>query len=86
MGILLTGKLDDGVEGLQEITYNGGISVVQSPDDAAESEMPLLAILNDHPSYILPLNDIPKLMCELAGFKAFSDQLSVAQKAFRQAF
>ena len=86
VGILLTGKLDDGVEGLQEITYNGGISVVQSPDDAAESEMPLLAILNDHPSYTLPLNDIPKLMCELAGYKAFSDQLLVAKKALRHAY
>ncbi|HBF08839.1 MAG TPA: hypothetical protein DHW71_08365 [Gammaproteobacteria bacterium] len=86
IGILLTGKLNDGVEGLREITYNGGITVAQSPDDAKEPEMPFFAILNDHPSYVLPLADIPKLMCELAGFKAFSDQLSVAQKAFCQAF
>lgn len=75
--ILLTGKLEDGVQGLIETSHQGGITVAQSPDDAYEPHMPLLALMKDHPSHVLPLADIPKLMCELARHKGFDNQMQV---------
>ena len=64
--ILLTGNLDDGVAGLRATSAHGGITIAQSPEDAYAPYLPLNAVLNDHPSHVLPLQDIPDLMCELA--------------------
>ncbi len=79
ISVLLTGKLDDGVEGLKETTFHGGITVAQSPDDAYEPYMPLNALLRDHPAYVLPLKDMPKLFCELANHQVFDDQKQIAK-------
>ena len=81
ISILLTGKLDDGIEGLRETSFQGGITVAQSPDDAYAPYLPLNAVLNDHPSHVLPLDDLPKLMCELAGLKHFDNQEAVLQES-----
>ncbi|WP_394220520.1 chemotaxis protein CheB [Alteromonas gracilis] len=77
ISILLTGKLDDGIEGMIETSIQGGITVAQSPDDAYEPHLPLMALMKDHPCYVLPLDDIPKLMCELTHFSHFHDQQAV---------
>ena len=81
IGILLSGNLDDGVEGLREITRKGGVTIAQSPEDAYDPVLPLNAILKDHPSYVLPLHDMPALFCELAGFQAFDNQAEILEKA-----
>lgn len=81
VSVLLTGGLDDGMEGLREMTYQGGITIAQSPDDAYNPNLPLNAILNDHPQYVLPLNDMPTLFCELAGYGCSRDQTLILQKA-----
>ncbi|VUD40981.1 Chemotaxis response regulator protein-glutamate methylesterase [Thalassocella blandensis] len=81
VSILLTGKLDDGVDGLIETTLHGGITVAQSPEDAYEPMMPLNALLKDHPHYVLPLHDIPALMCELAQIHHFPNQKNVIKDA-----
>ncbi|HWK65049.1 MAG TPA: chemotaxis protein CheB [Rhizobiaceae bacterium] len=44
IGVLLSGKLDDGASGLEAIKLCGGIALVQSPHDAQVSEMPLAAL------------------------------------------
>lgn len=81
VAVLLTGKLDDGVEGLQETSYQGGITIAQSPADAYEPHLPLNAVLRDHPSHVLPLNDIPSLLCELAGCHHFDNQKEVLRES-----
>nr|WKN38862.1 chemotaxis protein CheB [Tunicatimonas sp. TK19036] len=81
VSVLLSGGLDDGIEGLREITRQGGVTIAQSPDDAYNPVLPLNALLKDHPSYVLPLNDMPALFCELAGHNYFPDQSSIIQKA-----
>ncbi|MAR91499.1 MAG: hypothetical protein CML06_11560 [Pseudomonadales bacterium] len=81
ISVLLTGKLDDGVEGLRETTFQGGITIAQSPADAYDPHLPLNALLNDHPLYVLPLKDMPKLFCELAHHHMASDQRDVAGQA-----
>ena len=79
--ILLTGNLDDGVTGLRETSAQGCITVAQSPEDAYAPYLPLNAVLNDHPSHVLPLNDIPALMCELAQHPFSNDQKKVAEES-----
>jgi two-component system chemotaxis response regulator CheB len=46
IGVLLSGALDDGVSGLWEIKRRGGLTVVQSPDDARHPNMPRNAANN----------------------------------------
>ena len=81
VSVLLSGRLEDGVEGLRETTRQGGITVAQSPEDAYDPILPLNALLKDHPSYVLPLQDMPALFCELARYDRFANQNKVAQDA-----
>ena len=42
--MLLSGTLDDGVEGLRAIKAHGGLAVVQDPEDALFDAMPRAAL------------------------------------------
>lgn len=81
VSILLTGGLDDGIEGLKETTFQGGLTIAQSPSDAYDPVLPLNALLSDHPAYVLPLRDMPALLCELAGFTLCAEQQTIARRA-----
>jgi two-component system, chemotaxis family, protein-glutamate methylesterase/glutaminase len=59
-GVLLTGHLHDGMNGLFEIDRVGGCTIVQDPNDAEIPEIPLNAISRVQPNYILPLCEIPE--------------------------
>jgi two-component system, chemotaxis family, protein-glutamate methylesterase/glutaminase len=65
-GVVLTGLLDDGVAGLAEIKRRGGIAVVQDPATALFSSMPRSAIEHVDVDYIVPLQQIPGLLSDLA--------------------
>ena len=86
ISVLLTGSLDDGVDGLIETTREGGITIVQSPEDAYKPDMPLNALLNDHPVYVLPLKDMPALFSELVDLEFSDDQKDVLMKAAAVAY
>jgi two-component system, chemotaxis family, protein-glutamate methylesterase/glutaminase len=43
-GVLLSGTLDDGVAGLREIRENGGLAIVQDPEEALFGDMPYNAL------------------------------------------
>jgi two-component system chemotaxis response regulator CheB len=60
LAILLTGMLDDGVEGLQAVFKTGGTALVQDPEEAAYASMPRAAIARDHPDRVLKLEQIGK--------------------------
>lgn len=62
LGILLTGASQDGAAGLAAIGRAGGLTVVQSPDEAEQATMPLEAIRRRAPDLILPLDDIHSLL------------------------
>ena len=60
VGIVLSGGDGDGAAGLRAVTEHGGTSLVQSPDEAANSSMPRSAILADHPDAVLSVEEIAR--------------------------
>lgn len=65
IGVVLTGTLDDGTDGLRLIKQSDGAAVVQDPDDAAYSEMPQSAIDYAIPDHVVPVVDMGKVLCDL---------------------
>lgn len=66
VGVVLTGLLDDGTDGLIAIKAAGGTSMVQDPADAEWPSMPRNALKRDHVDHAAPLMDIPALLVRLA--------------------
>lgn len=62
LGIVLSGGNDDGAAGLQAVIRAGGIGVVQQPDTAQVSAMPLAAIRRGGVDYVLTLPEIAELL------------------------
>ncbi len=70
VGIVLTGGLDDGSAGLQEIKRRGGIAIVQDPQEAPTSDMPLHALHATNVDYCVRLGEMPDLLVNLARRRA----------------
>lgn len=66
VSVILSGALDDGTAGAIAVKQQGGISIVQQPEDALFPGMPTSAITNDKPDHILPIAEIPPLLMRLA--------------------
>ncbi|PYE50010.1 chemotaxis protein CheB [Deinococcus yavapaiensis] len=58
IGVLLSGMLDDGTSGLWTIKQLGGRAVVQHPEDAAYSDMPLNALREVNVDAMVPAASI----------------------------
>ena len=63
--ILLTGANQDGAQGLDTVKQQGGLTIVQDPDEALVSTMPQAALDRFQPDCILPLHGIARLLVEL---------------------
>lgn len=59
IGVLLTGHLNDGMNGIYEIQARGGTTIVQDPADAEVPDIPSNALRRLTPDYVLPLSKIP---------------------------
>jgi two-component system, chemotaxis family, protein-glutamate methylesterase/glutaminase len=66
VGVILSGALDDGTRGLQSVKRQGGLAVVQAPDDALVPSMPQSALESVEVDYCLPLAEIAPLLIRLA--------------------
>jgi two-component system chemotaxis response regulator CheB len=66
IGVILTGKLDDGTAGLQAIKSLGGVAVVQDPDDARAPDMPRSALEHCDVDHCIALADMAPLLRRLA--------------------
>jgi two-component system chemotaxis response regulator CheB len=64
-GVLLTGANMDGAEGMAAIKSQGGLTIVQQPQDADVATMPEAAIARCTPDHILPLKDIQQMLLRL---------------------
>jgi two-component system chemotaxis response regulator CheB len=67
IGIVLSGRLNDGTSGLFEIKRAGGIAMVQTPHEAEAPDMPQSALENVAVDYCLPVAEMPRLLVRLAG-------------------
>ena len=65
IGVILTGALDDGAEGLAAVKHRGGLAVVQDPADAQFASMPQSAMHRAAVDHCVPLAEIPGLLARL---------------------
>jgi len=65
IGVLLTGSLDDGTDGLSAIKSLGGCAIVQDPIEAMFPSMPQHAIDHVEVDYVLPLAQIVPALVRL---------------------
>ncbi|MFT0867903.1 CheR family methyltransferase [Pseudomonas sp. CAM1A] len=63
--LVLSGTGSDGAVGLARIKEQGGITIVQSPDDAEYDGMPHAAIATGMVDAVLPVADIPHRLLDL---------------------
>ena len=66
VGVVLSGTLDDGSAGLLAVKQQGGVAIVQDPDEALYSGMPRNAIENVEVDQILQVVEITPVLVELA--------------------
>ncbi len=66
IGVILTGAGSDGARGLKTIKDRGGLAIVQDPADAEADSMPRSALAAVKADYVLPLKEVPALLCRLA--------------------
>jgi two-component system chemotaxis response regulator CheB len=70
VGVVLTGLLDDGTDGLIAIKAAGGTSVVQDPEDAEWPSMPQNALKRDHVDCVIGIKQMGAVLCRLVGEEA----------------
>jgi two-component system, chemotaxis family, protein-glutamate methylesterase/glutaminase len=73
IGVVLTGRLNDGTAGLYEIKRHGGIAVVQDPAGAEYPEMPRSALSHVEVDHCVDLDRIAPLLITLAARIAAAD-------------
>jgi len=65
VGVVLSGALDDGTAGLMAVKKQGGIAIVQDPEEALYDGMPRSAIAHGDVDYILKVAEIADLLMRL---------------------
>jgi two-component system, chemotaxis family, protein-glutamate methylesterase/glutaminase len=79
IGVLLTGRLNDGTAGLYEVKRHGGITIVQDPDDAISRSMPASALKHVRVDHCVPMADMPCILMQTCNdVAARSQQMSRA--------
>jgi two-component system chemotaxis response regulator CheB len=66
VGVVLSGGLDDGTEGLSIIKQYGGTAIAQDPVEATFPSMPASAIANVDVDHVLPVAQMAPLLDRLA--------------------
>lgn len=70
IGVVLTGANYDGSQGLRAVKQNGGVAVVQDPDDAEARQMPQSAMAATEVDYVVALDGVAALLRKLAPGRA----------------
>lgn len=65
IGVILTGLLDDGTSGMIAIKKSGGICIVQDPQEAVFSDMPLNVINNIDVDYSVSISEMGYIIEDL---------------------
>jgi two-component system chemotaxis response regulator CheB len=80
LGIVLSGALDDGTNGLALIKRHGGIAVVQTPEDAAVESMPLSAIRNVEVDHVVPAAAMAALVLRYAAEPPSKEKMAMPDR------
>jgi two-component system chemotaxis response regulator CheB len=75
IGVVLSGMLDDGAAGLRFIKESGGAAVVQDPQDALYTAMPLAAMDATEVDAVVPVSRIGETLESLIDEQLLSDEL-----------
>ena len=67
IGVLLSGRLNDGAAGLADLKRCGGVTVVENPLDATVPDMPFGALQASEVDHRASLKDLPSLLATLVG-------------------
>ncbi len=67
VGVVLTGRLDDGTAGLWAVKRRGGAALVQDPEEATYPSMPRSAIRYVEVDEVVPVSALAPLLARLAG-------------------
>jgi len=62
--VILSGTGSDGSQGLKAVKKNGGLVIVQDPDDAEYDGMPRSAIMTGAADLVLPVAKIPEIIAK----------------------
>jgi two-component system, chemotaxis family, protein-glutamate methylesterase/glutaminase len=65
VGIVMSGRLDDGTAGLQAVKRCGGVAMIQDPADAEYPEMPQSALDNVAIDHRLPVSEMGRTLVRL---------------------
>ena len=84
VGIVLTGTLDDGTAGLQSIKSRGGMALVQDPNEALFTGMPISAIENVAVDKIETIAELAKTVTRLAGTNKAGSRMEDEQTAQKE--
>jgi len=69
VGIILTGGNNDGSQGLRAVHMAGDLTVVQRPEIAHTSAMPIAALNACPTSLVFDLDEIASCLLEIADFR-----------------
>jgi two-component system chemotaxis response regulator CheB len=74
IGVVLSGGLDDGAEGLLYIKRAGGYAIVQDPNEAYVPSMPQAAIKSVEVDHVLTIREMPEVLSRLTRKPAPTDK------------
>jgi two-component system chemotaxis response regulator CheB len=66
IGVVLSGRLDDGTAGLCAVKEHGGVAVVQDPDEATHPDMPRNALEHTDADHVVRSVQLGPLLARLA--------------------
>jgi two-component system chemotaxis response regulator CheB len=80
IGVVLTGRLNDGTRGLAMIKSRGGIAIVQDPTEAVAPSMPQSALRAVEVDYRLPVRAIGGMIAQLIANELDRDAYAPSQR------
>jgi two-component system chemotaxis response regulator CheB len=82
IGVVMTGKLQDGAQGARAIKRNGGRVIVQDPDDAQVPSMPTAVLATGSVDLVVPLRRVAPTLIALAMAPGAADLFRTPRSAW----